>query len=39
MGEEIINNLMIKDDVAAFALSDRIISESSEYDSTILRYF
>lgn len=39
MGEEIINNLMIKDDVAAFTIADRIISESSEYDSMILLYF
>ena len=38
MGEE-INNLMMKDDVAAFAIADRIISESSECDSMILLYF
>ena len=38
MGEE-INNLTMKDDVAACALADRIISESSEYDSMILLYF
>ena len=38
MGEE-INNLMMKDDVAACALADRIISESSECDSMILLYF